>query len=298
MEPHVGAKSANVAQAVEMLRRAIDQQADLIVLPELSNSGYVLDSRSEAFDLAELIPAGPTCEEYLRTIRSTSVYVVAGVCEREGNRLYNTAVLLGPDGYIGKYRKIHLWDEERLFFEPGDHGLPVFHLPFGRVGALICYDAWFPETIRILKLQGADIICDPTCWVLLPGVNDAAAALAPQVHMVQAHMNNLFIVCADRCGVERGCAFIGSSCITGPNGFVAGPASDAAPQFLMADINLTDARYNHRSALSDLYGDRRIDVYDVDLGYHPLEHLSVRERRTHRTKSTRRLTRRPGGSLE
>jgi N-carbamoylputrescine amidase len=270
--PHIGQKEANVADAVALLHQVAAQRVDLVVLPELSNSGYILNSRAEAFDLSEPVPDGPTCQAYLDAVRGTQVHVVAGVCERDGNRLYNTAVVLGPNGFIGKYRKIHLWDEERLFFEMGDLGLPVFHLPFGRVGVMICYDAWFPETVRILKLQGADIICDPTCWVLLPGKNDAAAALAPVVHMVQAHMNNLFIVCADRCGSERGCSFIGSSCIAGPNGFVAGPGSSSSSDLLVADVNLSEARYHHRSDLANFVADRRTDVYDQALGYRaPLE---------------------------
>ncbi|GAC1320934.1 MAG: nitrilase family protein [Chloroflexota bacterium] len=269
LEPHVGDKTSNVHTALTALRRAVDAQVDLIVLPELSNSGYIFHSRAEAFGLSEPVPDGPTCLAYLKAIEGTRLHVVAGVCERDGNRLYNTAVFLGPDGYIGKYRKLHLWNEEKLFFEPGNLGLPLFHLPFGRVGILICYDAWFPEVIRILKLQGADIICDPTCWDLMPGLVDESNNLMPPMHMGQAHMNNVFMICADRCGIERGCTFAGSSCIVGPAGYVAGPASFSDEDFLTADINLLDARHHHWSEYSDPIADRRVDVYAADLGYRP-----------------------------
>ncbi len=269
LEPHVGEKAFNVAKALAALRRAVESQVDLIVLPELSNSGYLFQSRAEAFQLSEPVPDGPTCLEYLEAINGTQLHVVAGICERDGDRLYNTAVFLGPDGYIGKYRKLHLWNEEKLFFEPGNLGLPLFHLPFGRVGILICYDAWFPEVARILKLQGADIICDPTCWDLMPGLVDESNNLMPPMHMGQAHTNNVFMVCADRCGIERGCTFAGSSCIVGPTGYLAGPASFSDEDFLIADINLADARRHHWSEYSDPIADRRIDVYAANLGYAP-----------------------------
>lgn len=267
LEPRVGDTAANLRKGLEVVRHAVEQHVDLIVLPELANSGYIFNSRAEAFSLSEAIPDGPTCRSYLDAIRDTGVHAVVGICERDGDRLYNSAVLLGPGGLIGHYRKLHLWNEERLFFEPGDLGLPVFHLPFGRVGILICYDAWFPETVRILKLQGADLICDPTCWDLMPGFVDESNNLMPPMHMGQAHMNNVFMVCADRCGVERGCTFAGSSCIVGPAGYVAGPASFSDEDFLVADINLSEARYHHWSELSDPLQDRRVDVYAADLGY-------------------------------
>jgi predicted amidohydrolase len=92
--------------------------------------------------------------------------------------------------------------------------------------------------VRILKLQGADIICDPTCWDLMPGLVDESNNLMPPMHMGQAHTNNVFMICADRCGVERGCTFAGSSCVVGPTGYLAGPASFSDEDFLIADLNL------------------------------------------------------------
>ena len=265
----IGEKTANIQKGLDALRQAAAQHVDLVVLPELGNSGYIFNSRAEAFALAESIPDGPTCQAYLEAICGTGVYAAVGLCERDGPRLYNSAALLGPEGFIGKYRKLHLWHEEQLFFEPGNLGLPVFHLPFGRVGLLICYDAWFPETTRILKLQGADIVCDPTCWDRMPGVADESNNLMPAIHMAQAHVNNVFMICADRCGVERGCTFVGSSCIVGPTGYLAGPASFADEAFITVGINLAEARYHHWTTLSNPLQDRRVDVYSADLGYRP-----------------------------
>jgi len=267
MEPHVGDKAYTLDRQVELIREAAVQGVRLMVLPELCNTGYIFNSRNEVAALAEEVPAGPTCQEWIRACREHGTYLVAGIAEREGERFYNCAALIGPSGYIGKYRKIHLWNEEKLFFEPGNLGIPVFHLPFGRVGVMICYDGWHPEVARILALQGADIICDPTCWVLVPGLITAENPLSAYVHMAAAHVNGVYMICADRCGVERSCTFLGNSCVVGPAGFVAGPGSFEETEILAAEINIVTARYKHWTELADPFADRRTDLYDRLLGY-------------------------------
>lgn len=122
---------------------------------------------------------------------------------------------------------------------------------------------------RILALQGADIICDPTCWVLVPGLVTAENPISAYVHMASAHVNGVYMVCADRCGVERGCTFLGNSCVVGPAGFVAGPASLDKTEIVAAEINLVQARYRHWTELADPFADRRTDLYDRLLGYRP-----------------------------
>ena len=269
MEPHVGDKAYNIDRSLELINEAADKGAKLLVLPELCASGYVFNSRNEVAAVAESIPDGPACQAWVHVARSRDCYIVAGLAEVEGGRFYNSAVFVGPEGPIGQYRKIHIWDEEKLFFEPGDLGLPIFHLPFGRVGIMICYDGWHPEVARILRLQGADIICDPTCWVLVPGVSTKDNPISAYVHMATAHQNSVFLICADRCGVERGCTFLGNSCIAGPSGFVAGPASFAETEVITAEINLMDSRHTHWTDLADPLADRRTDVYGHLLGYRP-----------------------------
>jgi predicted amidohydrolase len=268
-EPVMGDKDSNNARALELLNRAADDGVEVMVLPELGNSGYMFNTRSEVWELAEEIPNGPTVSLWMQLARERNIYICGGVCERDGNSTYNTAALVGPEGFIGKYRKIHLWDEEKLFFEPGNLGLNVFNLPFGRVGIMICYDGWHPEVARILKLQGADVILDPTCWVLVPGIVNPDNPVSAYVHMAAAHVNNLFIVCADRCGVERGCAFLGRSCICGPAGFVAGPGPIDQEEIVVADINLSASRYHQWTALANPFADRRTDLFDRLLGYSP-----------------------------
>ena len=262
-----GDKEGNNEAALELVHRACDDGAQLLVLPELGNSGYMFNSREEVAAVAESLPGGETIELWSTVARERGVYLCGGFVEADGGRFYNAAVLVGPEGVIGRYRKVHLWDEEKLFFEPGDLGLNVFHLPFGRVGIMICYDGWHPEVARILKLKGADIILDPTCWVLVPNIVTPENPVSAYLHMGQAHANSVFMVCADQCGVERGCTFLGRSCIAGPSGFVAGPGGFDEPEIMLAEINLAQARYHNWTALANPFADRRTDLFDSWLGY-------------------------------
>ncbi len=211
MEPHVGDKSANVAKGVALIEEAAANGARLVVLPELCNSGYVFESRHEAFALAEPIPDGETVRTWARLARDHGLYISAGICERDGDLLYNSAAFIGPEGPIGTFRKVHLWNEENLFFERGNLGFPVWGTPIGRVAVLICYDGWFPEGYRLCALQGADIICISTNWVPIPGQDPNREAMANILCMSAAHTNSVFIAAADRVGTERGQPFIGQS---------------------------------------------------------------------------------------
>lgn len=261
-----GDKEGNTSQALDAVRRACGDGARLVVLPELGNSGYVFGSRREVAELAEPV-GGETTQLWLEAAREHDVYICGGFLEVDGGRFYNAALLVGPDGVIGHYRKTHLWDREKLFFEPGNLGFNVFHLPFGRVGIMICYDGWHPEVARILKLKGADIILDPTCWVVVPNLVTPENPVSAYIHMTTAHVNNLFVVCADQCGTERGCTFLGRSCIAGPAGFVAGPGSHLDDEIVAAEVNLLEARHHHWTPLADPLADRRTDLYEPLLGY-------------------------------
>jgi N-carbamoylputrescine amidase len=263
-----GDKSDNNDRALEAVHRACDDGVKLHVLPELGNSGYVFNSREEVAELAEPVFGGDTVAGWIEVARERGVYICGGLAEVDAGKFYNSSVLVGPEGVIGRYRKVHLWDEEKLFFEPGNLGLNVFHLPFGRVGIMICYDGWHPEVARILKLKGADIILDPTCWVLVPELITPENPVSAFVHMAIAHVNSLFIVCADQCGTERGCTFLGRSCIAGPAGFVAGPGGFEQPEIVSAEINLAQARYHSWTSLANPFADRRTDLFDHMLGYH------------------------------
>jgi predicted amidohydrolase len=272
-DPQVGVENlaANAAAVLERLKQATAAGTNLIVLPELATTGYCFHSRAEAFAHAEAIPDGPTVKSWEAFARERGIYIVGCLPELDGQRLFDTAVLIGPEGFIGKYRKTHLWNEEKLFFTPGDLGFPVFDTRIGRIGLLVCWDIWFPETARLVAQQGADIICIPTGWVWTPPpLYDASGTcMAAYLTMAAAHSNNVFIATADRIGVERGAGFMGNSLIAATNGWpigrIAGPDEDV---ILYADIDVVQARtapiWNQ---LNDLLRDRRVDLYDQMLGY-------------------------------
>jgi predicted amidohydrolase len=268
MEPRVGEKERNVARSLEWIARAADAGAQLAVLPELCNSGYVFETRDEAFALAEPIADGPTTKTWMAAAARHGMVIVAGIAERDGDNLYNAAVVVGPEGYIGTYRKNHLWGAENLFFEPGDLGVPVFHIGSGRIACAICYDIWFPEIFRLAALQGADLLCVATNWVPMPQQPGNLPVMANILAMSGAHSNSMFVAAADRVGTERGQPFLGNSIIVSHTGWpLAGPASFDREEMIVADMNLSDAR--RKRTLNDfnqLLRDRRIDVYDELLG--------------------------------
>lgn len=268
VEPKIGEKKANLARSLEKIGEAAAHGAKLIVLPELCNSGYVFASRQEAFALAETVPSGPSTQAWLEAAHQHDAVIVAGICERVDDALYNSAAIVGPDGFIGTYRKLHLWGAENLFFEPGDLGVPVWKLQFGRMAVAICYDGWFPETYRLAALQGADILCVPTNWVPMPNQPANMLAMANILAMSGAHSNSMYVAAADRVGVERDQPFLGASLIVSHTGFpLAGPASATKEEIIYAEANLSDARSKRvLNSFNQPLRDRRIDLYDEVLG--------------------------------
>ena len=276
-DPQVGLDNceSNLRRSLALATEAVNGGANLIVLPELSNCGYFFSSRQDAFEHAEVIPSGASVQAWMAFASTHQVYLVAGLNEIDGRQLFNTAVLLGPDGLIGKYRKAHLWNLEKLWFTPGNLGFPVFETPIGRIGLLICWDIWFPEVPRILSQQGADIICSLNNWVWTPPplFDEAGKCMASYLTMTAAHVNNVFIAAASRIGEESDARYLGCSLIAGTNGWPIGKVASANRQeILFADIDLTSARSAPIwNSLNDLQRDRRNDLYDQMLGYsqHP-----------------------------
>lgn len=267
-EPRIGAKLGNVERSLGLIAAAASGGAQLVVLPELCNTGYVFESRREAFGLAEPIPDGPTVRAWAEAARSHGLYIVAGITELADQALFNSAAVVGPEGFVGVYRKNHLWGDENLFFEPGNLGVPVFRTPIGRIACAICYDIWFPEVFRLAALQGADILCVPTNWVPMAEQPADLPVMANVLAMGGAHSNSLFVAAADRVGIEREQPFIGNSLIVSCTGWpLAGPASRDGEEILVADLNLSDARRKRNwNAFNQVLRDRRTDVYDEMLG--------------------------------
>lgn len=271
-DPQVGLenKNANVGATLCQIAEAAGNGARLVVLPELASTGYSFDTREEAYAHAESVPDGPTCAAWIQAAAEHDIYIVAGIAESEGVKLYDTAVLIGPEGYIGRYRKTHLWNREKLIFTPGSE-YPVFDTRIGRIGLLVCWDIWFPEVARILTAQGADVICSVNNWVWTPPplFDDAGNCMASYLTMGASHANSVPIVAADRVGQERGGKFLGCSLITGVNGWpIDGIADAEAETIKYADLDIVASRSAVVwGALNDLPRDRRTDLYDQLLGY-------------------------------
>jgi N-carbamoylputrescine amidase len=263
MAPRIGDKTRNVARSIELIEHAAAGGARVAVLPELCNSGYVFESREEAFALAETLGEGETIRAWSTVAARLQMTLIAGFAEREGDRLYNSAAIMGPNGVLGQYRKLHLWCDEQLFFERGNLGVPVFHTPFGRIACAICYDIWFPEVFRMAAAQGADLLCVPTNWVPMPAQPEGLPVMANMLAMGGAHANGLVVAAADRVGAERGQPFLGRSIIVDSQGWpAAGPASATEEEVLIATVNLADARRNRQlNAFNHVLRDRRSDVY-------------------------------------
>ena len=252
--PVFGDIAGNVEKASGMIT---GMRADLVVLPELFSTGYQFISRQEITDLAEDIPSGPTTQRLIGLSRQRSCYIVAGLAERAGGRCYNSAVLTGPEGFIGVYRKSHLFFEERLWFAPGDTGFRVWKTAIGAIGIMICFDWFFPESARTLALRGAEIIAHPANLVL---------PHCPDAMVTRCLENRVFAVTANRVGTEkRGdkdrLSFIGRSGIASPQGQILCRASEEGEECATAEILPAQAQAKDLNEYNNLFDDRRPELY-------------------------------------
>ncbi len=252
MEPKLLDPERNYRKAEEFIRRASKMGADLIVLPELFDSGYVFESLDELEDVAQPIPGGETVRFLEGLARELDIVIVAGTAERSRDGMYNSAVVIGPGGYIGKYQKTHLFDREKLFFRPGKTGFRVFDVGFARVGVMICFDWFFPESARTLALMGADIIAHPANLVM---------PYAPRAMPIRALENRVYTVTADRVGEERGVRFIGMSQIASPTSDVLHQAGRSEETVGVAEIDVTLSRNKRINERNDVFSDRRPEFY-------------------------------------
>jgi 5-aminopentanamidase len=262
LAPRVGDLEGNRAASVAAVREAVAQGAEVIVLPELVTSGYVFASREEAASVA-ITADDPVFSEWAAeaaVVPHGRGIVVAGFCELgDSDKLYNSAVVVDPDGVQAVYRKVHLWDREKLFFEPGDRPCPVLDTAVGRIGLMICYDLEFPEMPRMLALAGAELIAVPTNW---PRAQWPAGEHPPEVviAMATARTNRVFLACCDRTGTERGQEWTAGTCIIDEDGWIRA-TPDRGPA--IADMDLELARRKSLTDLADVMRDRRPDMYSA-----------------------------------
>ena len=256
-----GQVEANVDKAIEAISRI---EADLVVLPELFSTGYQFISRQEVADLAEEIPSGKTCRRMITTAQDRDVFLIYGLAEREENHFYNSAAVVGPEGYVGRYQKTHLFAEEKEFFSPGTTGFQVFDLGQATIGIMICFDWWFPESARVLALLGADIICHPANLVL-PQCQEAMRTRSLE--------NGVFTVTANRVGIEsRGgkdpLTFTGKSQIVDHRGRVITELEAGETGIGLIDIDPAMARNKRITPRNDRFKDRRPEYYGALMSKH------------------------------
>jgi len=258
----VGEVEANRAAAAAAVEQAASDGAELVVLPELCDRGYVFHDAAEARALATPATGSPTLREWQALATRCATMVAGGFCELgEGDLVYNSAAVVGRDGVLAVYRKAHLWDAEKLVFTPGGAPPPVVSLPFGRIGLMICYDLEFPEWVRLAALAGADLLAAPVNWPAMP----VPAGERPcDVVRVQADacVNGMFIAVADRCRAERGVSWVGGTVIVGPDGYpLAGPVAGDRDAVLTAPCDLAQAQDKKISERNDVLADRRPPLY-------------------------------------
>jgi len=258
LAPTLGDVEANRALALGAIREAIDAGADVVVLPELITSGYLFSSRDEVA-AAAIGRDHDILREWAEEAARADVVVVAGFCERgDDGEIYNSAALLDAGGLRAVYRKLHLWDAEKLLFAPGTEPPPVVQTRAGRIGVVICYDLEFPELTRSVALAGAQLLAVPTNWPLVPRP-DGERPPEAVVAMAAARVNRMAVACADRMGTERGLEWTGGATIVGVDGWVA--AETREPGLLLADLDLAPALDKRLTEHADAFGDRRPELY-------------------------------------
>jgi len=234
----VGDKKHNIETMKRKIKQAKERKADLVAFPELASTGYVV--RDRAYELAEPVPSGPSVRQIEEIAEKENVHIIFGMIERSAKAsavLHNTAVLIGPKGYIGKYQKMYLPThsvfEEKRYFRPG-YQTPVFETEIGKLGMIICYDVYFPEVTRVLSLKGAKLI---VCISASPSVRKGFFETLTAARAIE---NTVFVAFVNLAGIEDGLQFWGGSRIIAPSGNLISQAKYDEDDLISAKINYSD----------------------------------------------------------
>jgi predicted amidohydrolase len=259
-DPKIGLVRENRVRILSLIDEVAAQGAKLIVFPECALSGYVFEDLDEARMASERVP-GPSTDAIVATCKELGVYAIVGMLEDAGEAIYNSAVLCGPEGLVGVYRKTHLpfLGVDKLT-ALGPDLYRVYETGVGQIGMLICYDLRFPEPARCLALEDADIIAVPTNWP--QGADTAPDFIAP----TRAAENRVFVVAVNRVGAERGATFIGKSQIVDPAGKRLAIAETTGETIISATFDPTLSRQKRLIIIPgvfemDMVGDRRPELY-------------------------------------
>lgn len=248
--PLLGDVNANCEKAESLISQCFDKQ--LIILPELSDTGYNFPNRKYAFDLAFDIDKSPFVKMLLRKSEEMSTGIVSGICEKVGDKLYNSSIFVSNGKIIGTYRKIHLFMNEKDIFESGTGGLEVHKIGDVNVGILICFDYLFPEVWRIIAQKNADLIAHPSNLVTYN---------AFKVVPAQAIINKVFIATTNRIGSERDLTFAGRSFICQPNGNIIKEAGKDTEEIIESSLDTTLSKDKMITARNHVFNDLKPESY-------------------------------------
>jgi predicted amidohydrolase len=260
MDVQLGDTAGNLAKMLVHVRDAASEGVHLVVFPECALTGYCFDSLEEAAPHGQSIP-GPATDAVASVCQELNIYAMFGMLERADTGFFNACVLVGPDGVVGTYRKVHLpFLGIDRFTTPGDQPFRVYDIGGLRVGMIICYDGSFPESTRSMALDGADLVALPTNWP--PG----AETMAAYASNTRALENCIYFLAVDRIGEERGFNFIGGSRLCAPNGVTMDDAPHTNPQVLRGAIDVKRARTKRIVRVADKHiidrvNDRRPEFY-------------------------------------
>lgn len=257
-KPQFGKPEENIRRIEELVK---ERDFDLLVMPELANSGYLFSTVTELEKCSEEIPNGKFCESLQNIASAKSAFIVSGICEREGDKFYNSSILVYPSGEIKTYRKIHLFHEEKKWFTPGNLPLEVYEISNERIGSIkvgmmICFDWFFPETARSLALKGAQIICHPSNLVM---------QYCQQAMFTRALENHVFAITANRTGKDINggseLSFTGASVIVDPKGNYLARGSGGLDECVIIEIDPARALDKNINDMNHLFNDRREEFY-------------------------------------
>ncbi len=230
--------------------------ADLIVLPELALSGYYFKDKIESLKYAEDPASSVHLDSLINLANINNVHLVVGFAEKQGKQCYNSAALIGPNGIEHIYRKVHLFNEEKFCFDPGDTPFVINDINGVKIGIMICFDWVFPEVTRTLAMQGAQIICQPSNLVL---------TFCQQTMLARCIENKVFAITANRFGVDKrpqgSLKFTGKSQIVAPGGKLLHRAASQREALFITDINPEDADNKMITEHNHLFSDRRSEFY-------------------------------------
>jgi predicted amidohydrolase len=251
--PISGNKQKNLEKITGLIG---DLEADLLVFPELCTTGYLFKDKEELLSLAEPISESATLSFFKDMAREKGMSMVWGMAEKDRDKAYNSSVLVTSEGEVEVYRKIHLFDQEKFLFAPGEKEPDVLEDRGTMIGMMICFDWIFPEVCRVLALKGAEVICHPSN-LILPYCQPAMATRCIE--------NRVFAITANRTGTEeknqRGLAFTGKSQIVDPEGQVLASASSDQDEAKVVEISPDKAKNKMATEHNHLFKDRKTDLY-------------------------------------